>query len=87
MFARALDQYSITTQYSDDGTPVAPSALTTFNTSGQMHRMPRYKNLSAGMEHQLPHQLRSVRVPCAAGAHKGLRTRLKTPRRTRVAIS
>ena len=58
MFARALDQYSITTQFSDDGTPVAPSALTTFSTSGQVHRMPKYKNLSAGMEHQLPHQLR-----------------------------
>jgi hypothetical protein len=57
MFARTLDQYSLTTRYSADGLPVDPPGVTVFS-AGRNYRSPRYSNVSLGAEHQFPHQIR-----------------------------
>jgi hypothetical protein len=55
MFARALDQYSITTTFDRDGTAMDPASVTVFRSGGG-YFVPRYRNMSAGVEHRLtPH--------------------------------
>jgi hypothetical protein len=56
IFARALDQYSLTTRYSADGSPAGPQGVTIFSAGGS-YRAPRYRNLSLGVEHQLRRQI------------------------------
>ncbi|HYO83568.1 MAG TPA: carboxypeptidase-like regulatory domain-containing protein [Bryobacteraceae bacterium] len=57
LFARALDQYSETTHYGPDGVPAGPPMLTAFR-AGARYAAPRYRNLSAGVEHQLAPRIR-----------------------------
>jgi hypothetical protein len=56
MFARAMDQYSITTNFGADGNPIAAS--TTLFRADDHYYAPRYRNLSFGLEHRLGPQLR-----------------------------
>jgi len=57
MFARSLDQYSVTTIFGVDGNPVDTPGMTVFR-SGEDYRAPRYRNLSFGFEHRLASQFR-----------------------------
>lgn len=57
MFARPLDQYSITTHFESDGTPIDPPSITVFRGAGPYYA-PRYRNLSAGVEHRFGQHIR-----------------------------
>ena len=57
LFARALDQYSEATQYEPEGVPVGPPMTTVFRTPGG-YVPPRYRNFSAGVEHQIGQRIR-----------------------------
>jgi hypothetical protein len=58
MFARAFDQYSITTRYSEGELPFDAPAMTIFSLGEGKRHAPRYTNVSLGVEHQLPKQVR-----------------------------
>ena len=52
MFSRALDQYSITTSYLPDGSPLGTPGMTMFWANGN-YFMPRYRNVSLGFEQRM----------------------------------
>lgn len=56
MFARELDQYSTTTFYDADGVAGAP--LNTRFVADGRYLIPRYRNLSLGLEHRIGERLR-----------------------------
>lgn len=57
MFVRALDQYSITTTFQPSGELLHEPTISRFDADGR-HYAPRYRNLSAGIEHRLGPRLR-----------------------------
>lgn len=57
MFARSLDQYSLTTTFSIDGTPL-PVPATTYYRAEDRYRSPRYNNVSLGLEQRITPHLR-----------------------------
>jgi hypothetical protein len=57
-FARPLDQYSMTTNYAANGTPLPGSGPTRFHKPLGEVRAPRYTNWSLGVEHSLSPNVR-----------------------------
>jgi hypothetical protein len=49
MFARALDQYSVTTDFGPGGVPQLP-VVTMYRAAGR-YQFPRYRSITAGVEH------------------------------------
>jgi hypothetical protein len=57
MFARPLDQYSLTIHFGPDGVPVDTPQMTIFRAANRF-QAPRYQNVSVGLEHQIRPRIR-----------------------------
>ncbi|MBI3682836.1 MAG: TonB-dependent receptor [Acidobacteria bacterium] len=54
IFTRPYDQYSLSTYFAPDGTPIRGPALSIYRIDNPSLASPRYHNWNLGVEHQLP---------------------------------
>ena len=68
LFARSLDQYSVTSSFGPDGIRIDPPTITFFRAD-ERYRSPRYQNLSFGVEHQFGP---GIRISASALRRRGV---------------
>ncbi len=68
LFARSLDQYSVTSRFGPDGIRIDPPTITMFRAD-ERYRSPRYQNLSFGVEHQFGP---GIRISASALRRRGV---------------
>ncbi len=59
LFARPLDQYTITDVYSTAGALLLPNAVSFYTLPGEHLKAPLYQNWSLGLDHQFPWHIRA----------------------------
>lgn len=59
LFARPLDQYTLTNIYSPSGALLFPKALSVYSIPNPRLPAPRFQNWSLGLDHQFPHRIKA----------------------------